>query len=256
MSQHQVRSLSRKVKLYRDHLIDNSLIIDDAQDDFLQILHLIFDNARAEKQTPDSPSPLDDVNKSSSESSSKDDITNKKQKSETQKFLETFETASSVSLDKCYRRFYREIIKKVHPDRYSALGIETEYQVKRAKKIFQNAKMCAESSNEQGIVELCAQLEVDMSSLDPSISIDFLKDSESQLAQRIQKQEKSLQMLWYYNVDNLDIKTEILMAYIQQSGKRGKNITETLVKDVVASYNKDGTRKKRKVGQRPAKLKR
>mgnify|MGYP004206269395 CR=1 FL=1 len=55
---------------------------------------------------------------------------------------------------------------------------------------------------------------------------------------------KSLQMMWHYNIDNLDAKTEILIAYIQQSGKRGKNITKTLVKDVVASYNKDGTRKK------------
>ena len=135
MSHHQVRSLSRKVKLYRDHLIDNSLIIDNAQDDFLQILHLIFDNAREEKDTTVASNSLEDENKGTNTSTSADEETSKNQKKDPQKNTEAFEAASSVTLTRAYRKLYREIIKKVHPDRYSALGIETKYQVKRAKKI-------------------------------------------------------------------------------------------------------------------------
>ena len=149
-----------------------------------------------------------------------------------------------------------EIIKKVHPDRYAALHIKTRHQIKRAEKIFQNAKNFAECNNVQGIIEICAQLEIDISHLSEESTENCLKDAGEKLPQIIQEQEKTLQMMWHYNENNLDIKVKIVMLYIDRVGKRGKNITETLVKDVVASYNKDGTRKKRKVGQRPAKLKR
>jgi len=257
VSSHQVRACSRRVKLYRDQLIDNALSIDDSQDDFLQILHLIFDNARDQKVKKDPDNAPDKENKGAEDTANKSnsDI-NDGEKDSSQSKEMPFETASSVSLEKEYRKLYREIIKKVHPDRYDILGIESNYQVKRSQKIFQNAKFCAESNNEQGIVELCAQLEVDMDILDAQKTIVHLKDSEDQLVERIKAQEKSLQMMWHYNSDNLEVKTKIMMLYIEQAGKKGKNITPTLVKDVIASYNKDGTRKKRKVGQRPAKLKR
>tara|TARA_Y100000592_G_scaffold97989_1_gene169944 strand:- start:2815 stop:3642 length:828 start_codon:yes stop_codon:yes gene_type:complete len=256
VSYRKVRTLSRKVKLYRDHLIDNALIIDDSQEDFLQIINLIFNNAGDEKKPLSAESTPEDENQSSDNTSSETNSNNNDRDQEDSQDNVEGLSASSVSLPKEYRKLYREIVKKVHPDRHSMLGIESDYQVKRAKKIFQNAKICAESKNEQGIVELCAQLEVDMSSLNHDSVESYLDDSQSQLTQRIHKQEKSLQMMWHYNENNLDAKVKIVMAYIAQTGKRGKNITETLVKDVVTSYNKDGTRKKRKVGQRPAKLKR
>ena len=256
MSSHQIRASARRVKLYRDQLIDNALIIDDSQDDFLNILNLIFDNARDAKI----PKEIQSQEKTSQESPKENRENNGESKAEEANQAscpnQSFETAGSVSLKKEYRRLYREIIKKVHPDRYDILGIESEYQVKRSKKIFQNAKSCAESNNEQGIVELCAQLEVDFQNIDEDMVLPFLKDSEVQITERIKIQEKSLQMLWYHNKDSLDSKTKILKAYIEQSGKRGKNITDTLIKDVVASYNSDGSKKKRRVGQRPARLKR
>lgn len=257
MSDHKVRACSRRVKLYRDQLVDNSLVIDESQDDFLHILHLIFDNARDQKKNDSklTESKGEDVGSESSSSKSNSNV-NENKKDQPQIQEKAFEAASSVSLNKEYRKLYREVIKKVHPDRYDILGIESEYQIKRSKKLFQNAKTCAESNNEQGIIELCAQLEIDMSILDDKQTISNLEDSERQLVQRIKIQEGSLQMLWHYNSDNLDAKAKIMISYIDQVGKKGKNITLTLVKDVVASYNKDGTRKKRKVGQRPAKLKR
>lgn len=255
MSKHQVRASSRRVKLYRDQLIDNSLIIDDAQNDFLGILSLIFDNAREAKDSNSSSSPCNQPSHEDSSPNS-ENIEPENNKDNISVETQSFETANSVSLKKEYRKLYREVIKKVHPDRHDVLGIESDYQIKRSKKLFQNAKSCAELNNEQGIVELCAQLEVSLETVDPNETIAYLKDSETQLGDRIKAQEKSLQMMWHYNKDSLENKAKILKAYIEQTGKRGKNITDTLIKDVITSYNLDGTRKKRKVGQRPARLKR
>ena len=256
MSKHQVRASSRRVKLFRDQLVDNAIIIDDSQDDFFHILNLIFDNARDIKDA--NPDILDSDNSATSSDDQKQDTqeTKKPQRKNDKDQATTFETATSVTLKKEYRKLYREIIKKVHPDRYDILGIATEYQVKRSKKLFLSAKTCAETNNEQGIIELCAQLEVDLENADLENIKEHLVDSEAQITERIKLQEKSLQMMWYHSKDNLKNKVLIVKAYIEQLGKRGKNITDTLIKDVVTSYNLDGTRKKRKVGQRPAKLKR
>jgi hypothetical protein len=256
VSQQKIRASSRRVKLFRDQLVDNAIIIDDSQDDFFHILNLIFDNARDIKDA--NPDTLDIDNSDTATDNQKKDTQDPKnpQNKNGKDQAPTFETATSVSLKKEYRKLYREIIKKVHPDRYDILGITTEYQVKRSKKLFLNAKTCAESNNEQGIVELCAQLEVDLENTNLKNIEDHLVDSEAQITERIKLQEKSLQMMWYHSKDNLKNKVLIVKAYIEQLGKRGKNITDTLIKDVVTSYNLDGTRKKRKVGQRPAKLKR
>ena len=113
MSSHQVRACSRRVKLYRDQLIDNALIVDDSQDDFLQILHLIFDNARDQKVKKDLDNVPDKENKGAEDTTDKSnsDVNNGKKDSSQAKEI-PFETASSVSLEREYRKLYREIIKK------------------------------------------------------------------------------------------------------------------------------------------------
>ena len=251
------RTAARRLKLFKDQVVDNLILMDSAQNDFNKILSLIFDNASDVKQNQPSPD-MSSNSKNEKDSAQSNDQESKPEdpQSEPETENQSFSSDQNTQLPRKIKKLYREIVKRVHPDRYEFLGIETEYQKKRAEKIFQSAKTSALSGDIEGIIQVCVQLEIDLEVPDDIDSLEVLEKGESAAKKQIQDQEKSLQMLWYYSRDSIDQKVGIIFAYLNYLGKRGKKITETLVKDVVTSYNKDGTRKKRKVGQRPAKLKR
>jgi len=251
------RIVARRLKLFKDQVVDNLILMDSAQNDFNKILSLIFDNAGDVKQKQPSPDMTDNSKKEKPTEQIKDEeARSESPKSEPESEQQPPSLDRNTQLPRKIKKLYREVVKRVHPDRYEFLGIETEYQKKRAEKIFQSAKNSALSGDIEGIIQVCAQLEIDLEVPDDIDSIEVLEKGEIAAKKQIQDQEKSLQMLWYYSRDSIDQKVAIIFAYLNYLGKRGKKITETLVKDVVTSYNKDGTRKKRKVGQRPAKLKR
>ena len=58
------------------------------------------------------------------------------------------------------------------------------------------------------------------------------------------------------NIYNIDAQIKIIRAYINSTGRDSRKIGDVLIKDALSGYNKDGSRKKRKIGQRPTKLKR
>jgi hypothetical protein len=250
----EVRLLLRRVKLFRDQLVDNYLIIDAAKIDFLEIIRLIFDNAP--NKSPEDLKIIDECieqQQINCQEKSNDDI-----KNESNKNQETVENISSKasSLDKDFKKLYREIVKKVHPDRYDILGVKSKYQKKRLSKIFINAKTFVETSFDEGIIEICAQLEIDIDHLHEEDVKDKLARSEDRIKDSIKKQMGTLHYLWHQNAENMDNKVKIIEAFIENSSYQRKNVTSMLVKDVITSYNSNGLKKKRKVGERPPKLRR
>ena len=255
MTQYRTRLLSRKVKLLRDNLVDNAIVIDDTQEIFLKIIKIIFENADTRSKpdclenTKEQPTEGESQRSSDSQQESKDTCSNNEIEPEV-----FANSASRAQLKSGYRQLYREIIKRSHPDRYEVLGIEDFHEIRRLRKIFDSAKSHAESGSEKGIIEICAQLEISISHLDASYVAECLDSSNSMLVKIIEQQENSLGWIWHMIPDDLEGRTKIVKAYIGATPYKNKKVSDTLIKDAIQSYNKDGKRKKRKPGERPPRL--
>lgn len=255
---HKVRSAARRAKLFRDQLVDNQILMEESQDDFNMILSLIFDNARP---GDDRPFEKSDCQKNQKEVDSQSNTPKENQETKEQSDQSDSNDAemiesSSRGMSRQIKKLYREIVKMTHPDRYETLGIVSDYQIKRAEKIFQSGKSYAQRECVDGIIEVCAQLEIDLNHIDDIDVEQSLRNSEKNNAEQIKQQEKTLQMLWYAHKEDIKVKIEIIKAYINYMGKTDTKITDALIKDVLLSYNKNGKRKRRKTGERPARLRR
>ena len=255
MTQHRTRLLSRKVKLLRDSLVDNAIVIDDTQEIFLKIIKIIFENTEAKSSDSylenTSEQPPEDENQRSSDShqDSKDTCSNDANDPEV-----FADSASRPQLKSEYRKLYREIVKRSHPDRYEILEIEDFHEIRRLRKIFNSAKSHAESGSEKGIIEICTQLEISVAHLDADYVAECLSTSNTMLSKIINQQENSLGWIWHMIPDDLDGRVKIVKAYIGATPYKDRKVPDTLIKDAIQSYNKDGSRKKRKTGERPPKL--
>ena len=229
--------------------------MEESQDDFNMILSLIFDNARPGDSSTTETSAGQKEGENQSNTSKESQEPKEQNDQSDSRDLEEPES-SSRGMSRQIKKLYREIVKMTHPDRYEALGIVSDYQIKRAEKIFQSGKSYAQNECVDGIIEICAQLEIDLSHIDTIDVEQSLRNSEKNNAEKIKNQEKTLQMLWYSHKEDIKVKIEIVKAYINYVGKTNTKITDALIKDVLLSYNKNGKRKRRKTGERPARLRR
>ena len=255
MTHHRTRLLSRKVKLLRDSLVDNAIVIDDTQEIFLKIVKTIFENTDAQNvkkpQEESKEKPPEDESQGSSDSNQSSEDTCSNEEKESEMFANS---ATRTQLKPEYRRLYREIVKRSHPDRYEILGIEDFHEIRRLRKIFNSAKSHVESGSEKGLIEICAQLEISVAHLDEDYVAECLGSSNNTLAKIIERQENSLGWIWHMIPDDLDGRVKIVRAYIGATPYKDRKVSDTLIKDAIQSYNRDGSRKKRKTGERPPKL--
>jgi hypothetical protein len=251
VTQYKVRTLSRKVKLFRDNLVDNSIVMDASHEAFLGIIKIIFENTFEPDPEDDAEQPSEDDEDTPGPS----DVDPEGYSAPGDEASEMFENSANRSqLTHEYRRLYREIIKRAHPDRHKILGVDGDYETSRLEKIFSSAKTHSESGSEQGIIEICAQLEVDLVHLDKEFTIECLGKSQATLAQIIEQQEKSLGWVWHMIEDDIDSRVKLVRAFINGTLYEDRKVSDTLIKDAILCYNKDGSRKKRKTGERPPKL--
>lgn len=235
--------------------MDNAIVIDDTQEIFLKIIKTIFENTDSQKLDQDledtKEQPAEDESQRSSDSRQDSEDTCSSDKKEPEVFADS---ASRTQLKPEYRRLYREIVKRSHPDRYEILGIEDFHEIRRLRKIFNSAKSHAESGSEKGIIEICTQLEISVIHLDESHVAECLGKSSDVLSKIINQQENSLGWIWHMIPDDLDGRVKIVKAYIGATPYKDRKVSDTLIKDAIQSYNNDGRRKKRKTGERPPKL--
>ena len=121
------RTAARRLKLFKDQVVDNLILMDSAQNDFNKILSLIFDNASDVKQNQPSPD-MSSNSKNEKDSAQPNDQESKPEdpQSEPETENQSFSSDQNTQLPRKIKKLYREIVKRVHPDRYEFLGIETE----------------------------------------------------------------------------------------------------------------------------------
>jgi len=255
INERKIRSASRLLKYSLSELRDTKNQFDTYNEDFLSAV----DHARRnlKKETRD----YEKFKEQSGSSGSTEPADKNKVKEETIKkdkedpITETVNDMDSLksTVDPVYRKLYKKIAMKTHPDRMKTMSWLEDYEKDALVSIFQEARSSLENADKNGL--LCSACEVDIDLM----QVGF---NEDDLLRRLQKQAKkssenlnsiSRNYIWSWGeTKDIVTKTKILQAYMQHLGY--PQIPESLLRDVIDTYRDSTGRSRRKVGKRPKRL--
>ena len=247
MLEYRVRSVARNVKLLRDSVVDNAVMIEKSNQFFMHVIKNVFDNSDPDEKNHEDVAQEEEEREAEEKSSSQQepDDCDSSDSSNPPDEDRHQPSGDRTQLNKPYKSLFREIMKRVHPDRYEILEITSDEETQRLQKIYGAAKKAAQESNEPIIIEICAQLEIDLSKLDQEYVKDCLESSQASLRDKISSQQGSLGWVWQMSDLDMEGKIKLVRAFIASTQYRDRSVSDTLIKDVIQSYNKDGSRKKR-----------
>jgi len=154
--------------------------------------------------------------------------------------------------NKNIKRLYRKAAMDCHPDRYDAMGIESENDRSDRIKQFQKIKSAYDNNDIGTLIASCIELEIDFKSLNFTDTwiIDNLRITAREIEEKISTLTSMFTWVWGTSFGNIDFRVKLLEGYLTQTGH--PKISKTLLSDIILYHEEGG--KKRKPGTRPKKI--
>jgi|TARA_Y100000310_G_scaffold333189_1_gene410225 hypothetical protein len=154
------------------------------------------------------------------------------------------------------RMLYRKIATLTHPDKLQHMDTLDESEIEDRIQIYKQASEALAQREMDVLVELAIYLGVDVE-LPISVKIKRIEDQAERINGRIKEIEESVEWLWGIHFDNDIIRVRIISAVCQHAGCNVPDASTimTFLNDFDKRQKKKHQRK-RKVGERPKKVKR
>tara|TARA_B100000424_G_C22902874_1_gene480212 strand:+ start:669 stop:1412 length:744 start_codon:yes stop_codon:yes gene_type:complete len=240
-SQIKIKGWAKKVQYLRSVLSDKQEIFDVYDKDFQEVLKIAAGNIRVKQD-------VDVLQKVMQQHAAK-----RKSIEEIDK-----ETLPDPEEKNPTKSLYRKIAFATHPDRQGLLDNDEETASKN-EELFRRAQNAHSEGDTSDLLMIAHELDIDLLSLGYTMQdLKKLYDNlESSLKVKIKEIEDSYAYVWGESVGNLDLRINLLDAYLRRTGH--PPVQKSILKDIIMHHEEDVDKtvnpaRKRKVGQRPKKL--